>query len=86
MGGAGSGWNGAREAVSGVAYQGTYGSAANYGLNDIVSFQGSSYISLIAANQGNTPDASPGQWGVMALGAVGVQGPQGAPGVTGPQG
>ncbi len=70
----------------GVAYQGIYGSAANYALNDIVSYQGSSYISLISANHGNTPDQSPGQWGVMALGAVGVQGPQGLPGVTGPQG
>ncbi len=77
-GGAGSG--------AGVAYQGTYASTANYGLNDIVSFQGSSYISLIAANHGNTPAASPGQWGVMALGAVGVQGPAGATGATGPQG
>jgi len=70
----------------GVAYQGTYGSTANYALNDIVSYGGSSYISLVSANHGNTPSASPGQWGVMALGAVGVQGPQGLPGVTGPQG
>jgi hypothetical protein len=77
-GGSGSG--------AGVAYQGTYASTANYGLNDIVSFQGSSYISLIAANHGNTPGASPGQWGVMALGAVGVQGPMGATGAMGPPG
>ena len=70
----------------GVAYQGTYGSTANYALNDIVSYQGSSYISLVSANHGNTPGASPAQWGVMALGAVGVQGPQGLPGATGLQG
>ncbi len=70
----------------GVAYQGMYASAANYGLNDIVSYLGSSYISLVAANHGNPPDTSPGQWGVMALGAVGVQGPQGLPGITGPAG
>jgi hypothetical protein len=70
----------------GVAYQGTYASTANYGLNDIVSFQGSSYISLVAGNNGNTPSASPGQWGVLALGAVGVQGPQGLTGATGPPG
>src|SRR5271170_752337 len=70
----------------GVAYQGTYASAANYALNDIVSYQGSSYISLVSANHGNTPSASPGQWGVMALGAVGAPGPQGLPGGTGPQG
>jgi len=70
----------------GVAYQGIYASAANYALNDIVSYLGSSYISLVSANHGNTPDQSVGQWGIMALGAVGVQGPQGLPGVTGPQG
>ena len=69
-----------------VAYQGTYASATNYALNDVVSFQGSSYISLTAANHGNTPSSSPGEWGVMALGAVGVQGPTGATGATGPQG
>jgi Collagen triple helix repeat (20 copies) len=70
----------------GVAYQGTYASTANYGLNDVVTFQGSSYISLVSANHGNTPDVSSGQWGVMALGAVGAQGPQGLAGATGPPG
>jgi hypothetical protein len=77
-GGSGSG--------AGVAYQGAYASTANYGLNDIVTFQGSSYISLIAGNDGNTPSSSVAQWGVMALGAVGVQGPMGATGATGPPG
>ncbi len=70
----------------GVAYQGSYASTANYGLNDIVTFQGSSYISLISANHGNAPNTSPGQWGVMALSAVGAQGPQGVAGATGPPG
>src|SRR5271170_3891303 len=76
----------------GVAYQGTYASTANYGLNDIVSYQGSSYISLVVGNNGNTPGTSPGQWGILALGAVGLQGPtgltgqQGPPGLTGPAG
>ena len=70
----------------GVAYQGAYASTANYGLNDIVSFQGSSYISLVASNYGNTPSSSAGQWGVLALGAVGALGPTGATGATGPPG
>ncbi len=70
----------------GVAYQGTYVSTASYGLNDIVSFSGSSYISLVAANRGNAPNASSGQWGVLALGAVGLQGPQGLAGTTGSPG
>ena len=81
QGGTGTGGSGV-----GVAYQGTYASTANYGLNDIVSYQGSSYISLIAGNHGNTPSSSVGQWGVMALGAVGIQGPQGVTGATGPPG
>ncbi len=67
----------------GVAFQGMFNSAASYGLNDIVTFNGSSYISLVAGNQGNAPITSAGQWGVMALGAVGVPGPTGS---TGPQG
>ncbi|HEX3968675.1 MAG TPA: DNRLRE domain-containing protein, partial [Edaphobacter sp.] len=71
---------------AGVAYQGTYAATANYGLNDVVSYQGSSYISLMAGNVGNTPNASPGQWGVLALGAVGIQGPQGLMGPVGPSG
>ena len=70
----------------GVAYQGMYVAAASYGLNDVVSYQGSSYISLIAGNQGNAPSSSATQWGILALGAVGVQGPQGLTGATGPQG
>src|ERR1700678_1821022 len=70
----------------GVAYEGAFSSTASYGLNDIVSFQGSSYISLIAGNQGNTPSASPGQWGLMVLGAVGVMGPTGVAGATGAAG
>ncbi len=80
------GGSGGSESGVGVAYQGTYASTANYGLNDIVLYQGSSYISLISANHGNAPSASSGQWGVMALGAVGIQGPQGPVGATGPTG
>ncbi len=76
----------------GVAYQGAYASTANYGLNDIVSFQGSSYISLVANNYGNTPSSSAAQWGLLALGAVGTRDRsgqavvRGPPGVTGPAG
>jgi hypothetical protein len=72
--------------TAGLAYQGTYTPGTNYALNDVVTFQGSSYVSLIVANHGNTPGLSPGQWGVLALGAVGVQGPAGAMGAQGPPG
>jgi hypothetical protein len=79
-GGSGSG------GATGFAYQGTYASATNYALSDVVTYQGSSYVSLIVANHGNTPGLSPGEWGVLALGAVGIQGPMGATGAQGAQG
>ena len=68
------------------SYQGTYGSTVNYGLSDVVVFQGSSYVSLVASNHGNTPGLSPAQWGLLAQGGTGPAGPQGLQGVAGPIG
>jgi hypothetical protein len=62
-------------------YLGNYQSSVNYALDDAVSWQGSTYISLIAGNQGNTPSLSPTQWAVLA-----AQGPTGATGAAGPTG
>ncbi len=76
----------------GLGYAGTYASTTNYAMNDVVTFQGSSYISLVPANVGNTPGQTPGRWGVLAQGSTGPQGPtgltgpQGPAGFTGPQG
>ncbi|GGA59855.1 hypothetical protein GCM10011507_09220 [Edaphobacter acidisoli] len=80
-------------------YTGNYSAATNYGLHDAVSYDGSTYISLVAGNVGNTPSSSPTQWAVLAAqgpagpagatGATGLQGPAGtagAPGATGPAG
>ncbi|HWW22292.1 MAG TPA: DNRLRE domain-containing protein [Edaphobacter sp.] len=71
----------------GMVYRGAYASGTNYALGDVVLWQGTSYTSLLVSNVGNTPDASPSQWGVLSprgpTGATGAQGPQGA---TGPQG
>ena len=73
--------------IAGLAYKGAYAAGVNYGLNDGVTYQGSSYISLAAGNVGNTPGLSPGQWGVLAaVGAVGALGPSGAIGPAGPAG
>ena len=69
-----------------LPYQGTYTSISNYTVNDVVSYQGSSYISLIASNRGNTPAFSPAQWGILALGSIGATGPVGSTGPTGQQG
>ena len=67
--------------IAGFAYKGSYVSIATYGLNDAVNWQGSSYISLTAANAGNTPDQSPSSWSLLA-----AQGAAGAPGATGATG
>lgn len=68
-------------------YLGNYQSSANYALHDAVSWQGSTFVSLIDSNHGNTPDQSPQQWAVLAAqGATGSTGPVGAPGATGPAG
>jgi hypothetical protein len=65
---------------SGLDYQGTYASTSNYGLSDVVVYQGSAYISLIAGNHGNTPPLSPADWGLLASAQIGATGPQGPPG------
>ena len=64
----------------------------SYAVNDVVTFNGSSYIA-IAPTQGQnnpTPDQSPSAWTLMAQagsqGPTGPQGPQGAPGPQGPIG
>lgn len=72
---------------AGMVFLGSYSSSANYGLNDAVSYQGSSYLSLAASNHGNTPGLNPAYWSVLAAqGATGAQGPAGVTGATGAQG
>ncbi len=71
----------------GMVYRGAYASVTNYGLGDVVLWQGTSYTSLLAGNLGNTPNNNAGQWGVLSpQGNAGAAGPQGIPGVAGPQG
>jgi hypothetical protein len=73
-------------------YQGTYAATTNYALADVVAYQGASYVSLVAANQGNTPGLNPASWGLVAAagvgttGATGTAGPVGPMGLTGPAG
>jgi hypothetical protein len=71
----------------GMTYQETYNSLTNYSLNDGVSYNGSSYISTIANNQGFTPGLFTQYWSLLAAaGAPGATGATGATGVTGQQG
>jgi hypothetical protein len=74
-------------------YLGNYSSGTNYGLHDAVSYGGSTYVSLVAGNVGQTPDVSPTYWALLAArgpagpaGPTGAQGPQGLPGATGATG
>jgi len=71
-------------------YLGNYQSSVNYALDDAVSWQGSTYVSMIAGNHGNTPSLSASQWAVLAAqgatGAAGAAGPTGLTGATGPTG
>jgi hypothetical protein len=67
-------------------YQGGYAATTNYALDDVVSYQGASYVSLIASNRGNTPVLYPAEWGLLAAAGVGTTGATGATGATGPTG
>ncbi len=72
--------------ASAFVYQGAYSSASNYAQGAVVTFGGSTYVSLSDANHGNTPTSTPWAWGTLALGATGVQGPAGPAGPQGPAG
>ena len=68
----------------GVVYRNAYAAATTYAINDAVTFNGSTYISLQPANTGNNPDTHPTFWSVFAAaGAPGSTGPQGIQGLTG---
>ena len=68
----------------GITYQGTYSSGANYTLGQAVLWDGSTWVSLIEFNVGNTPGVVPGIWGLLA--EAGLTGATGAQGDVGPQG
>jgi hypothetical protein len=70
-----------------VVFQGSWVTSTIYDLGDVVSLNGSSYISLTGSNQGHEPDTSASSWALLAAaGLAGLQGLIGATGPTGPQG
>lgn len=86
-------------AGQGLNLIGPYSSSRNYSLGDVITWNGSSYVSLTSPNHGEQPDQSPTFWMVLAaqgatgttgsIGPTGTQGsvgPQGPAGPTGPQG
>ncbi|WP_343698841.1 hypothetical protein [Caulobacter sp.] len=64
--------------------RGAYSAPATYVINDVVTDGSASYISLVNANQGNTPASSPTKW--MLLAAKGDTGATGNPGTNGTNG
>lgn len=49
----------------GMKNQGAYSAGTTYTLNDVVTYSGSSYLSLVSNNTGHTPSSSPTQWQVV---------------------
>lgn len=86
----------AKQILGKIAYisKGEYSDLKNYEINDVVTYQGSSYVSL-KDTQGNLPTdenhwmllASKGEQGKQGKkGETGDPGPQGVQGIQGPQG
>ena len=77
---------------TGFNFRNAFDNSASYAVNDVVAFQGASYVAT-TANQGPnnpTPDQNSSAWSVMAAqgaaGTAGAQGPSGSAGPVGPPG
>ena len=82
---------------AGVTDKGNFvsGNVGGYAANDVVSYNGASYVALVANDASSNPDAG-APWALFAAqgpqglagatGATGPAGPQGVPGDVGPQG
>ena len=73
---------------TGFNFTGPFSSATSYNVDDVATYNGSTYVAIAANGPGGqTPDQNPSAWSMMAQqGATGAQGPQGATGLTGAQG
>jgi hypothetical protein len=89
----------AGKATIALSWEQTWLPGNTYRVGDAVQYLGSSYISLVHKNQGNTPGepattegvtgstCRPCQWSLLAeMGATGPTGPSGSIGATGPTG
>ena len=59
-------------AGSNFSWQGTWANGTTYGINNVVFFNGSSYVNKVAGNIGNAPDANPSMWSLLAQPSAGV--------------
>jgi trimeric autotransporter adhesin len=48
-----------------LTFQGLWDPGTRYGVNDLVSFRGLTYVSRVDGNTGNPPDTSPAQWALF---------------------
>jgi hypothetical protein len=81
---------------TGFNFTGLFNSGTSYNVNDVATYNGSTYVATVANQGGNTPDQNTADWTLMAqagatgptgaAGAQGAQGPQGNTGATGAQG
>ena len=51
--------------AGGLAYRGSYSAAATYAAQDLVSYAGAAWVSLVAGNVGVTPGTSDAAWGLL---------------------
>lgn len=73
--------------LQGPTWQGVWSTSKTYSVNDVVQFNGGSYISIRENNFNYRPDWSTGYWSVVAQpGENGEQGSVGPTGSIGPQG
>jgi len=71
----------------GLNWMGAWSNTATYSQDAAVSYNGSSYYSLINNNTNNEPDIHPAAWSLLALeGVPGATGPAGPAGPNGPTG
>ncbi len=74
---------------SGFDFMNAFNASASYAINDVVTFNGSTYVAIVASSGPNnpTPDMNASAWSVLAQeGAQGAVGAQGTQGAAGPQG
>jgi hypothetical protein len=74
----------------GFNFTGPFKNSTSYNVNDVATYNGSTYVALVASQGAGTPDIDTTDWSLMAqqgaTGPAGATGPQGAVGNPGPQG
>ncbi|MBV8280547.1 MAG: IPT/TIG domain-containing protein, partial [Candidatus Eremiobacteraeota bacterium] len=75
------------QAGTGFNFRGAFSNATSYNVNDVATYNGSTYVAIAASQGAGTPDTNPAAWTLMAqMGLQGATGPAGPAGPSGPQG